>query len=89
MKPSDKVREKFLYYEKKLSGSREHRFNVAKEFTIDFFKNQELNKYNEWCIKYAQNLFLGFDTYFKKTDISQYNNSDGKCMHPFDEYGIG
>lgn len=87
MKPSDVVKEKFLYYENRLSGSREHRFKVAKEFTIDFFKSQEINNYNKWCIKYSENLFLGFDTYFKK-DFVLKSNSDGKCMHPFDEYGI-
>lgn len=88
MKPSDKVKEKFLYYETKLSGSRELRFKIAKEFTLDFFKSQENNKYNEWCVKYAENLFLGFDTYVKKQGYFKLN-SDGKCMHPFDEYGIG
>ena len=35
---------------------------TQKEFTIDFFKNQEMNK---WCVKYSKNLFLGFDTYVK------------------------
>ena len=43
----------------------------AKLSKTDLLKNSfeiliKNNKYNNWCVKYCENLFLGFDTYVKK-----------------------